>query len=144
MAPTILFILIASLFIPTLSHIESTDEAFTSIVISQQGLDFVKYLLIDKAISSIVPLKLPKIEKSVKIPFVGNVHMVLSNTKIYQIDVSESYVKLGDAGITIIVSGATCNLSMDWYYSYNTWLVPVEISDRGSASVQVLLRLLEF
>lgn len=72
-----------------------------------------------------------------KIPFVGNVHMVLSNTTIYKIDVSESYVKPGDTGIAIIVSGATCNLSMNWYYSYSTWLVPVEISDRGSASVQV-------
>lgn len=127
----------ASFFIPTNSHLELTDQAFTSVALSQQGLDFVKNLLIDEAISSIIPLQLPKIEKSVKIPFVGNVHMVLSNTTIYKIDVSESYVKPGDTGIAIIVAGATCNLSMNWYYSYSTWLVPVEISDRGSASVQV-------
>ncbi|XP_041005206.1 putative BPI/LBP family protein At1g04970 [Juglans microcarpa x Juglans regia] len=137
MAPTILFVLMASFFIPTNSHLELTDQAFTSVALSQQGLDFVKNLLIDEAISSIIPLQLPKIEKSVKIPFVGNVHMVLSNTTIYKIDVSESYVKPGDTGIAIIVAGATCNLSMNWYYSYSTWLVPVEISDRGSASVQV-------
>ncbi|XP_023874276.1 putative BPI/LBP family protein At1g04970 [Quercus suber] len=144
MAPTtILYILIgiASLFFipsPTQSHLQpNTDEAFTSIVISQRGLDFVKDLLIEKAVSSIVPLQLPNIEKSIKIPFVGSVNMVLSNTTIYQINVSESYAKLGDAGVSIIVSGATCNLSMNWYYSYSTWLVPVEISDRGTASVQV-------
>ncbi|KAF5482545.1 hypothetical protein F2P56_003103 [Juglans regia] len=137
MAPTILFVLMAAFFIPTNSHLQLTDQAFTSVALSQQGLDFVKNLLIDEAISSIIPLQLPKIEKSVKIPFVGNVHMVLSNTTIYKIDVSESYVKPGDTGIAIIVAGATCNLSMNWYYSYSTWLVPVEISDRGSASVQV-------
>lgn len=63
--------------------------------------------------------------------------MVLSNSTIYEIDVSESFVKPGDTGIVIIASGATCNLSMNWYYSYSTWLVPVQISDTGSASVQV-------
>ena len=146
MAPTaILYILIgiASFFSPspTQSLLQpNTDEAFTSIVISQRGLDFVKDLLIEKAVSSIVPLQLPKIEKSIKIPFMGSVRMVLSDTTIYQIKVSESYAKLGDAGVSIIVSGATCNLSMNWYYSYSTWLVPVEISDRGTASVQVLLK----
>lgn len=137
MAPAILFVLMVSFFIPTTSYLERTDQAFTSVVLSQQGLDFVKNLLIEEAISSITPLQLPKIEKSVKIPFVGNVHIVLSNTTIYKIDVSESYVKPGDTGIAIIVSGATCNLSMNWYYSYSTWLMPVEISDKGSASVQV-------
>lgn len=137
MAPAILFVLMVSFFIPTTSYLERTDQAFTSVVLSQQGLDFVKNLLIEEAISSIIPLQLPKIEKSVKIPFVGNVHIVLSNTTIYKIDVSESYVKPGDTGIAIIVSGATCNLSMNWYYFYSTWLVPVEISDKGSASVQV-------
>ncbi|XP_059452056.1 putative BPI/LBP family protein At1g04970 [Corylus avellana] len=137
MAPTVLFILISSFFVPAHSLLEPTDQAFTSVVLSRQGLDFLKDLLVDKAVSSIIPLKLPKIEKSVRIPFVGSVHMVLSDTKIYEIDVSESYVKPGDAGIVIIVSGATCNLSMNWYYSYSTWLAPVEISDTGSASVQV-------
>ncbi|KAB1208762.1 hypothetical protein CJ030_MR6G024798 [Morella rubra] len=136
MAPAVLFILIATFLVPTHSHLEPTDQAFTSVVLSQQGLDFLKDLLIDNAISSIIPLQLPNIEKSLKIPFVGTVYMVLSNSTIYEIDVSESFVKPGDTGIVIIASGATCNLSMKWYYSYSTWLVPVQISDTGSASVQ--------
>lgn len=120
------------------SHVQATDdESFTSIVISQNGVDFLKDLLITKEIASIVPLKLPKIEKTVKIPFVGNVRMVLSNITIYRIDVSSSYVKPGESGVVIVASGTTCNLSMNWYYEYSTWLVPVEISDRGKASVQV-------
>lgn len=137
MAPAVLFILIATFLVPTHSHLEPTDQAFTSVVLSQRGLDFLKDLLIDNAISSIIPLQLPNIEKSLKIPFVGTVYMVLSNSTIYEIDVSESFVKPGDTGIVIIASGATCNLSMNWYYSYSTWLVPVQISDTGSASVQV-------
>ncbi|KAK0590124.1 hypothetical protein LWI29_022959 [Acer saccharum] len=85
-----------------------------------------------------IPLRLPKIEKTVKIPVIGNVHMVASNITIYNINVLSSYVKPGDSGVVIVASGATCNLSMNWSYKYSTWvLVPIQISDKGSASVQV-------
>ncbi|KAA8524775.1 hypothetical protein F0562_011198 [Nyssa sinensis] len=137
MSPTIYLLLIFSLFIPSQSHIQSTDQSFISVLISQNGLDFLKDLLVTKAISSLTPLKVPRIEKTVKIPFVGNVHFVLSNITIYQVDVPSSYVKPGDTGIAIVTSGTTCNLSMNWHYSYSTWLVPVTISDSGHASVQV-------
>lgn len=63
--------------------------------------------------------------------------MVLSNITIYQIDVPSSHVKPGETGISIIASGVACNLSMNWYYSYSTWLGPVKISDKGRAEVQV-------
>ncbi|KAK4846290.1 hypothetical protein QYF36_015471 [Acer negundo] len=121
------------------THVRSTDqESFTSVVISQKGLDFVKDLLITQAISSMIPLRLPKIEKTVKIPVIGNVHLVASNITIYNINVLSSYVKPGDSGVVIVASGATCNLSMNWSYKYSTWvLVPIQISDQGSASVQV-------
>ncbi|XP_044502558.1 putative BPI/LBP family protein At1g04970 [Mangifera indica] len=120
------------------SHVHGTDEeSFTSIVISQNGLDFIKDLLITKEIASIVPLKLPKIEKTVKIPLVGNVRMHLSNTTIYRMDVLSSYVKSGESGVVIVASGITCSLSMNWYYEYSTWLVPVDISDRGRAYLQI-------
>ncbi|PKI32552.1 hypothetical protein CRG98_047050 [Punica granatum] len=63
--------------------------------------------------------------------------MVLSNVTIYEIGVPTSYVRPGDAGVTIIASETTCNLSMNWYYSYSTWLVPIEVTDKGRASVKV-------
>ncbi|XP_048232629.1 putative BPI/LBP family protein At1g04970 isoform X2 [Ricinus communis] len=140
MAPTFLFLLlISSLLIPSYTqNLQNPDqESFISILISQNGLDFIKNLLITKAISSIIPLKLPNIEKTAKIPFLGNVDMVVSNFTIYEINVLSSYVKPGDSGIAIIASGTTCNLSMNWYYQYSTWLLPVEIADKGRASVQV-------
>lgn len=137
MAPTIIVLLIASLFTPSYSNLPSADQSFTSLLISDKGLDFVKDLLILKAVSSLTPLQLPPIQRSVKIPFVGNAHVVFSNITIYKINVSTSYVKPGDSGIVIVTSGATCNLSMNWNYSYATWIVPVEISDKGRASVQV-------
>ncbi|KAF8414183.1 hypothetical protein HHK36_002182 [Tetracentron sinense] len=137
MANPIFFVFIALFFVPANTQLKSTEEGFISISISDRGLDFAKGLLIDKAISSLTPLQLPQIEKSVKIPFVGHVHIVLSNITIYRIDVSSSYVKPGDTGIAIVASGATSNLSMNWYYSYSTWLVPIAISDKGNASVQV-------
>ncbi|KAG8642117.1 hypothetical protein MANES_12G056200v8 [Manihot esculenta] len=138
-ATALLFLLITSLFIPSYTHdIQSPDqEAFISIVISQQGLDFLKNLLVTKTISSIIPLNLPRIEKTVKVPFLGYVRMRLSNITLHEIDVLSSYVKPGDTGVAIIASGTTCNLSSSWYYQYSSWLLPVEIVDRGGASVQV-------
>ncbi|KAJ6723773.1 hypothetical protein OIU74_008190 [Salix koriyanagi] len=138
MAQTLpLFLLITCLLLIPSSQIQQEQEAFTTIVISQQGLDFLKNLLITQAISSIIPLKLPHITKTAKFPFLGNVRMLLSNITIYQLQVLNSYVKPGDTGLAIIASGTTCNLSMDWSYEYNTWMFPVEISDKGHASVQV-------
>ncbi|XP_050205807.1 putative BPI/LBP family protein At1g04970 [Mercurialis annua] len=140
MSRTLLFFLLtSSLLIPsytqTLQHPD--EQSFISMLISQKGLDFIKNLLITKAISMIIPLKLSKIEKIAKIPFVGHVDMIVSNISIYEIDVLSSYVKPGDSGISIVASGTTCNLSMSWYYQYSTWLLPVQIFDQGTASVQV-------
>ncbi|KAI3440922.1 uncharacterized protein J3R85_002954 [Psidium guajava] len=143
LSPSLTLLLFSSFFVssfvvPSESQFQSADDAFTSILISQNGLDFVKDLLVTEAIASAVPLRLSDIQKSKKIPFVGNVKMVLSNITIYEIGVSSSYLKAGDSGVVIVASGTTCNLSMNWFYSYqNTWLVPVEISDKGRASVQV-------
>lgn len=135
----LLLLLITSSFFSSQAQVgASNQESFTSIIISQTGLDFVKDLLITKAISSIIPLALPKIERAVKIPILGNVRMVLSNITIYNIDVLSSYVKPGDTGVVFVASGTTCNLSANWFYEYTTWLLPIEISDHGIASVQVV------
>ncbi|KAL5729774.1 hypothetical protein ACHQM5_002676 [Ranunculus cassubicifolius] len=134
-----IFLLLTCLTTATSQSNQQQQQSYISALISQKGLDFAKDILIDKAISSLTPLQIPKIHKSVKLPFLGNVQVALSNTTINQISVSSSssYIKLGDTGIAIVVSGATANLTMDWYYSYNTWfLLPVRISDRGSASIQ--------
>lgn len=129
-----LLLLLPSLFfLPS----QTQSDSFTSIFVSQNGLDFVKNLLVNKAIAAIIPLQIPRIEKSVKIPFLGGIDVVVSNLTIYELNVASSYVKPGETGVVIVASGTTCNLSMNWHYSYNTWLVPMEISDQGIASVQV-------
>ncbi|KAL2472924.1 putative BPI/LBP family protein [Forsythia ovata] len=120
------------------THVQSNDQqGYITIDISNKGLDFLKDLLLKKAESSLLPLYLPKIEKAVKIPIVGRVHMVLSNITMERIDVTSSTVKTGDTGILIVVSGATANLSMNWKYSYSTWLIPIAVSDEGSATIRV-------
>ncbi|KAJ0245062.1 putative BPI/LBP family protein [Hirschfeldia incana] len=129
------FFLLLQTFLFSPSH--SQTDSFTSILISQNGLDFVKNLLVNKAIASIIPLQIPRIEKSVRIPFLGGIDVVVSNLTIYELDVASSYVKLGETGVVIVASGTTCNLSMNWHYSYATWIPPMEISDQGIASVQV-------
>ncbi|PON38722.1 BPI fold-containing family B member [Parasponia andersonii] len=127
---------VLSLFLLLLLIIPSSfqEEGFISLVISDKGLDFAKDLLIEKAISSIVPLQLPQIEKQVKVPIIGTVHVVLSNITIYSVDVPSSYVETGETGIVLIASGATANLSLNWKYSYSNWFIL--ISDNGRASIQ--------
>lgn len=131
-----ILLLLQSFFFLT-SHTQT--DSFTSVLISQNGLDFFKNLLVNKATASIIPLQIPRIEKSVRIPFLGGIDVVVSNLTIYELDVASSYVKLGETGLVIVASGTTCNLSMNWHYSYTTWLAPIEISDRGIASVQVIM-----
>ncbi|KAL0399172.1 UNVERIFIED_CONTAM: putative BPI/LBP family protein [Sesamum radiatum] len=120
------------------SRVQSHEEGYIAAEVSNKGLEFLKDLLIEKAESSLVPLELPKIDKYVKIPFVGRVQMVLSNITIERVHVTSSTLRTGDSGIVIDVSGATANLSMNWEYSYSTWLLPITVSDKGSATVEEL------
>lgn len=110
--------------------------------VSITGLDFLKDLLIEKAEFELVPLDLPKIVKSVKIPIIGSVQMAATGITIESIHVTSSTLKAGDSGIVIDVSGATANMSLDWEYSYSTWLLPISVSDKGSATVQVFVQYL--
>ncbi|PKA60333.1 Putative BPI/LBP family protein [Apostasia shenzhenica] len=138
-APALPFLLFLSLISNSASSpLQSHDEGFISAVVSEKGLVFVKDLLVDQAVKSLTPLRLPDIDKSVKIPLIGSVHVSISNITLYRINVSSSTIRLGDAGIAIVASGANASLSMQWRYSYSTWvLVPIELFDEGSAFVQV-------
>ncbi|GAB4846083.1 hypothetical protein Ancab_025081 [Ancistrocladus abbreviatus] len=133
-----LLLLLSQFYVFSSAHLQSNKNGFISLSVSEKGLDFVKDLLIDKAVSSLTPLELPQIEKYVKIPLVGRVHIILSDIIIYHIDVPSSIVKSGEAaagGVLIDASGATANLTMNWKYYYKTWFI--KVSDKGNASVQV-------
>ncbi|XP_015973041.1 putative BPI/LBP family protein At1g04970 [Arachis duranensis] len=138
MAPSILFLLISLLFIQSSGDLQQhNEEGHISVMISDKGLDFAKDLLIDKAIASIVMSQLPEIEKSVQVPLVGKAKVVLSEITIKDIQINSSTVETGDSGIVVVVSGATANLNMNWRYSCSSWLVPIGISDSGTATVKV-------
>lgn len=107
-------------------------------VISIKGLDFVKDILIEQGIATIIQSQLPQIEKSVQVPLVGKAHVILSDITIKDIKVSSSSVNTEETGIVLIVSGATANLNMNWRYTVSSWLVPIGISDSGTATVKVL------
>lgn len=132
--PAAFFIVLALFSVPTDAQIKS-DEGFISVFISSKGLGFVKDLLMHKAVSSLTPIEIQPIEKIVKIPLVGQVDILLSNITILSVGVGTSYVSSGGAGVVIVASGGTANMSMNWKYSYDTWLFP--ISDKGAASVLV-------
>ncbi|VFQ58663.1 unnamed protein product [Cuscuta campestris] len=128
--------LLVLLISPSNSQPNSSGE-YISVEISNKGLDFAKNLLVETAESSLVPLELPEIKKSVSIPVVGKVEMLLSDIVIDRIDVNSSTVRTGNSCIIMAVSGATGNMTMKWKYSYDTWLLPVTVTDEGDASVQV-------
>ncbi|XP_019194508.1 PREDICTED: putative BPI/LBP family protein At1g04970 [Ipomoea nil] len=141
MADAMLSSVLALLLISSCTHrVESSaeEEGFIWVEISNKGLDFAKNIFINTAESSLVPLELPDIEKSVDISVLGTVDMILSDITINAIQVTSSTVSTADSGVILTVYGATANLSMNWKYSYSTWLlVPIQVSDSGQASVQV-------
>ncbi|KAK7320345.1 hypothetical protein VNO77_29745 [Canavalia gladiata] len=139
MAPSVFFLLLSFLFIPNTARgdLQHHEEGFISLVISDKGLDFAKDFVIDKAIASIIASQLPQIEKSVQVPLIGKAKVVLSDIIINDIQVNSSFVETGERGIVLVVSGATANLSLKWRYTCSSWLVPIGISDSGTATVKV-------
>lgn len=136
MAPSICFLLLSLLFLSS-STSGTDEEGFISVIISDKGLDFAKDILIDQAVASIVQSQLPQIEKTVQVPLVGKAKVVLSDITINDIQVNSSSVNTGETGIALVVSGATADLSLKWRYSVSSWLVPIGISDSGTATVKV-------
>ncbi|KAJ6872595.1 hypothetical protein NC651_031654 [Populus alba x Populus x berolinensis] len=49
-------------------------DIYISLVLSSKGVDFAEDVLMNKAVSTIIPLQLPDIKKSVKIPLIGKEH----------------------------------------------------------------------
>lgn len=137
MAPFNLFFLLYLLFIPTSGYVQPYEDGFVSGVISNKGLDFAKDLLIQKGVESIVLLKLPEIENSAQVSLVGKAKVVLSDITIKDVQVNSSSVVIGESGIVVVVSGATADLSMKWKYTVSSWLIPIGISDSGTASIKV-------
>ncbi|TKY57351.1 putative BPI/LBP family protein [Spatholobus suberectus] len=139
MAPSICFLLLSLLFLSssTSGDLQHHEEGFISLVISDKGLDFAKDFLIDQAVASLVLSQLPQIENSVQVPLVGKAKVVLSDITINDIQVNSSYVKTGDTGIVLVVSCATADLTLKWRYTISSWLVPIGISDSGTATVKV-------
>ncbi|RDX95526.1 putative BPI/LBP family protein [Mucuna pruriens] len=139
MAPTICFLLLSFVFLSssTSGFLQHHEEGFISVVISDKGLDFAKDFVIEQAVASIVQSQLPQIEKTVQVPLVGKAKVVLSDIIINDIQVNSSSVNTGETGIALVVSGATANLSLKWRYSVSSWLIPIGISDSGTATVKV-------
>ncbi|KAL6909721.1 hypothetical protein ACP4OV_001380 [Aristida adscensionis] len=114
------------------------DEAHVSAVVAETGLAFAKDVLIEEAVRSLTPLRLPGVEKSVRVPFLGGVRVAASNITLFHLDVgNDSTIYPGDSGLVVVASGITANISMDWSYCYDSWFFPLEIADSGTASILV-------
>ncbi|CAL5052624.1 unnamed protein product [Urochloa decumbens] len=122
----------------TAASARGTDEAHVSAVVAENGLAFAKDVLIGEAVRSLTPLRLPGVEKAVRVPFLGGVSVAASNITLFHLDVGDnSTVYPGDSGLVVVASGITANISMNWSYRYDSWLFPIEIADSGTASILV-------
>ncbi|KAJ6823187.1 putative BPI/LBP family protein [Iris pallida] len=137
MAVLVLLFFLAIFSFSSTAQSQHSDSAFISAIISAKGLDFVKDILVEQELKALTPLRLPDINKSIRIPLVGAVEVSVSNITLSSVDVSSSVIRPGDTGIMIAVSGATANLSLDWEYTYSTWLIPIDIADNGGAFIEV-------
>lgn len=90
MAHSVFYPVLFLLLIPLSTHVRSSEEGFISIEIFDKGIDFAKDLLINNGINSLTPLEVPQIEKAVKIPLIGTVHITLSNVILYRVEVNSS------------------------------------------------------
>lgn len=113
------------------------DRGFMQINVSEKGLNFVKYILVQQALQSLVPLQIPAIKKSLYVPLIAHFNAEVYNSSIVNVEVPVSSIQLGTEGINIITSEVEVNLTMQWKYYYTTWLVPYPVSDEGRASVTI-------
>ncbi|TVU11459.1 hypothetical protein EJB05_45045 [Eragrostis curvula] len=114
------------------------DDAHVSAVVAEKGLVFAKDVLIEQAVRSLTPLRLPGVEKAMRVPFLGGVRVAASNITLFHLDVGEnSTIYPGKSSLVVVASGITANLSMNWSYCYDSWLFPLEIADSGTASILV-------
>lgn len=115
------------------------DKTHISAVVAEKGLAFAKDVLIGEAVRSLTPLRLPGVEKAMRVPFLGGVRVAASNITLFHLDVGgNSTVYPGHSGVVVVASGITANISMHWSYRYDSWLFPIEIADSGTASILVM------
>jgi lipopolysaccharide-binding protein len=125
------------LFVTT-SVASGGEQAHVAAVVAEKGLAFAKDVLIEQAVRSLTPLRLPGVEKTVRVPFLGGVRVAASNITLFHLNVGDnSTIYPGDSGLVVVASGITANLSMDWSYCFDSWIFPLEIADRGTASILV-------
>ncbi|KAH9299386.1 hypothetical protein KI387_031068, partial [Taxus chinensis] len=112
-------------------------SCFTEVTVSEKGLNYARELLVDEALQSLIPLRIPDMKKSVKVPYILDFKAKLYDAAVANISVPSSSVHLGKIGINIIASQVQLNLTMKWRYSYTTGFIPFTVSDKGRAFVQV-------
>ena len=120
-----------------LLHIGIKTRVPCKLIHLRKGLNYAKYLLVSQALQVVINLRISNMKKSEQVPFIGAVHVKLSNFTVDNVMVHSSKIKLGQGGINIVASQVEVNLTMNWKYSYRSWFIPFIVSDKGGALVKV-------
>ncbi|KAL2613523.1 hypothetical protein R1flu_025215 [Riccia fluitans] len=104
--------------------------------LSQEGLVYVKDVLINEILAAATPLDIPDIVARVNSP-IGRVDTTVTQIVLSGVQVKYSKIELGDTGITIYAAGIKASILMDWRYQYTATYVPFPVTDAGTAEVEV-------
>ncbi|BBN17123.1 hypothetical protein MPTK1_7g12170 [Marchantia polymorpha subsp. ruderalis] len=104
--------------------------------LSEQGLVYVKEVLVNEILAEVTPLDIPDIITRVNSP-IGRVDTTITQIVLSGATVHYSDIELGQTGITIYAAGIKASLVMDWRYQYTATYVPFPVQDGGRAEVEV-------
>lgn len=116
---------------------DSVSEAGILGTLSEEGLEYVKEVLVGEILEEVTPLQISDINSRVNSP-IGRLDMSITNIFLVAVDVYYSDIELGPNGITIYAAGIQAILEARWEYHYTASYVPFPVGDGGHAEVKVL------
>eukprot|EP00252_Welwitschia_mirabilis_P010459 TRINITY_DN2372_c0_g1_i1.p1 TRINITY_DN2372_c0_g1~~TRINITY_DN2372_c0_g1_i1.p1 ORF type:complete len:519 (+),score=72.97 TRINITY_DN2372_c0_g1_i1:170-1726(+) len=112
-----------------------TTEGHIQVTVSQNGIDFVKDVLVSKAKEELRSLQIDDFEKTFKSSIFGTGKFKMTDFRIIGIEAPSTSVALGNSSINVVASHIEVNCSMNWKYSYKKWFITV--TDKGEADIQI-------
>ncbi|KAJ7570867.1 hypothetical protein O6H91_01G136800 [Diphasiastrum complanatum] len=113
-----------------------TVHAGIMITLTEQGLSYLRDVLVNQVLQEVTPLKLPNMRKSMHSPL-GILEVTLTDIVLSGARVASSEITLGKEGMSIYASGVQADISLNWNYTYVVSYGPFSISDGGGGYLKV-------
>ncbi|CAM6099422.1 unnamed protein product [Calypogeia fissa] len=104
--------------------------------LSEEGLEYVKDVLVGEILEEVTPLQISDINSRISTP-IGRIDTLISDIYLEGAAVYYSDIELTTYGVTIYAAGITATLEANWEYHYTASYVPWPVGDGGRAEVKV-------